>query len=232
MKTNNLKKQEEKKCCVSCGEYVAGVLVCMWTECDCHTPKIATKQEEKPKANCCYYNEDCPKCPKVATSEKEGIPLHCKHCGKVTSECEEFKKAFDPTPHESEDWVEFNLRARAGIQLQLEQAMKSGRTNKKLDFEEIRKRTDIAFESIKELAQSTSSKAYQRGREELREKAVQEIEKGKRKITICSEEDYKNGTSCNNCESGLSECTNASKDKEHNDGLDKVKSIISGVMKK
>ncbi len=29
---------------------------------------------------------------------EKNITLHCKHCGKPTSECEEFKKNFDPNP--------------------------------------------------------------------------------------------------------------------------------------
>lgn len=178
--------------CKTCKAQYTGIGDNQCPQCeDTMIPLQSTATSEK-DLECKYYNK-CPlkvrgeKCTHHdggnismndgATSEKEGIPLHCKHCGKVTSECEEFKKAFDPTPHESEDWVEFNLRARAGIQLQLEQAMKSGRTNKKLDFEEIRKRTDIAFESIKELAQSTSSKAYQRGREEVQTTVGEWIDK-------------------------------------------------------
>ena len=147
-------------------------------------------------------------------------------------------------PHESEDWTKEVLsRYNAEIlnQFQDKYLMERGPGCEEILFPVLTKALEdfinppnggmVRRFNLEDFKKSVSSKAYQRGREELREKAVQEIEKEKRKITICSEEDYKNGTSCNNCESGLSECTNASKDKEHNQGLDKAKSIISGVMK-
>jgi hypothetical protein len=212
----------------------------MWTDeeilkfIDIATPKVATKEERKD-----FTYSVMPS--KVATSEKEckheiyEYPeqhcFFCKKCGIAHGTRELF---FVDTPHESED-----------IELSLEYLVKDF-------FQSIQGSTsDWQERRLMEFIESEKSKSYQRGREEGYTEgiekcafdeveieksslslAVQEIEKEKRKITICSEEDYKNGTSCNNCESGLSECTNASKDKEHNQGLDKAKEIISGLKSK
>ena len=233
MKTNNLRKQEEKTffnggdICDTCGQKMKDIGNGGYTH-NCHTPK-------------------------VATSEKEGIPLHCKHCGKVTSECEEFKKAFDPTPHESEDWEgkgwakELLSRFSGEIlnQYQDKYLMEKGPGCEEVLFPVLEKAIKdflnppedgfIRTFSLKDYIQakevSVESKAYQRGREEVYntryEKglqdgkrvyvqefiaiAVQEIEKEKKELP-----DHKHPT----FEVGF------------NQGLDKAKSIISQLMKK
>lgn len=51
-------------------------------------------------------------------------------------------------------------------------------------------------------------------------------------IKICGAEEQHEGAICNNCESGLSECTNASKDKSYNQAVQEYISEINKLKNK
>lgn len=196
------------------------------------------KQEEK--CDCWRTGDKCDNCPKVATSEKKVCQLGVKGCDipynhahgefdcevatsekenvydKVAKSAEKIGKLYNDrvdedyrnsvfTPHESEDWSE--KFAEFGF-------LENDRvTNKEL----------------KEFIKQVESKAYQRGREERqrgmklpqvleiamearadeRKKMIQEIEKEKKLVN--TDTAFRMGV---------------------RGGLDKAKSIISGLMKK
>lgn len=205
---DSLRKQEENSCCEKCK------LLKGWIEhlaCPCHTPKVATSEKmivssgdgEDLEYELCDYKED-----------GEHPPYPCENCKKVT-------------PHESEDWKPIVKKW-----LEKEKLENYVDTYGGEDFDSVC--LDGNNFDLEELAKE----AYQRGREEgigmenvwQREKedddlikdtkdrlirfAVQEIEKERRQLDARMDSDA------------------FARDISFNSGLDKAKSIISGLMKK
>lgn len=190
-----------------------------------HTPHESSEKENKICCNKEYEN---------------GLKCNCPKCVS--------------TPHKSEDWAKEVLsRYNAEIlnQFQDKYLMELGPGCEEILFPVLTKALEDFINPPNDgmvrkfnLKDFIESKAYQRGREEALSLALQEIEKEKKCIFEGDGEFH----TCYSCETGIVQnCKKCNKDlcdnkkcikgfepdnKAFNSGLDKAKSIISGLMKK